>query len=128
MVTVSDVRQFLKDLPIDFVSDEAIQKQIELAQFIVSHENGGYATSDEIEKATLVAAAYYTALAYASEVERSLNVLPPSLINWLDLLKQAYERVLEYIRSGVPPFPVNLITLVADCSESLIDYLSGGDP
>jgi len=121
-VTVSDVREFLKDLPSDFVSDAAIQKQIDLAEFIVNRENAGYATPTGLDQAILVCAAYYTAVAYASEVERSLNVLPPSLISWLEILKNMHDKILEYIRAGVPPKPVAIVKQIYVLSESLGDY------
>jgi len=117
MVTIADVRSYLKDLPSEFVSDSVIEKHIDVATFIIEKEKSETASTEDIDKATLIYASYQTALAYATELERSLGQLPPPIVSWIELLKEAAEKALEYIRRGF------LISIeVPMISNSLYDY------
>jgi len=128
-VTVSDVREFLKDLPSEFVSDAAVQKQIDLAQFIVDHEKSDNATAEEVDKAVLVLASYHTAVAYAAELERSLGVLPPQLESWLRILESMAEKVLQYVKSGgaAQAGKISLSEMVCKLSDTIMDYVRSGN-
>jgi len=117
-VTVSDVRELLKDLPSEYVSDDVIQKQIEVAQFIVNKEKSSQASDSDIDRAVLLNAAFLTLTAYASEVERSLGVVSPSLNTLIERYKVMADLALKYVKRGSDaPYPH------ARLGDSLWDYV-----
>lgn len=121
-VTVEDVRFFLKNLPEDFVSDETILLQIDMAIWVVDKEKSSHATDDDIDKAVLVYAGYYTTLAYLEEAERAMGVVPPGLAALVNELHKLLEKALEYIRRGdVYQIPLAL----ANLTDSGWDYRGG---
>lgn len=118
-VTVNDVRTFLKDLPAEFVSDDVIQKQIDVATLIVNKEKSSQASSSDVDYAILVNAAVLSLMAYASEIERSLGVASPSLTALITQLQKLADKTLEYIKRGKSvPEPY------FDVPYSLWDYAS----
>lgn len=120
MVTVEQVREVLKNLPEEYVYDNVIEPQIDIAEFIVDQEKTAAATDEQIEKAVLAWACYKTGLAYAADQERSLGVLSPQLNSWLDRLKQEAEMELRYVKrlsSAVNPLSY------FDISDSLWYYM-----
>ena len=117
MVTVSDVRTFLKDLPEEIVSDATIQEQINVATHLVENEKSAYASDQAVEYAILLSAAHLTAIAYASELERSLGVIPPQLNTLVNALEEMKEKALEIVRRGLPADP----RLVATTSDSAFE-------
>ena len=117
-VTVDDVRTLLKDLPSEYVSDDAVQKQIDVATFIVNKEKSSQASASDVDKAILLNAAFLTLSAYASEIERSLGVVSPSLNTLIERYKTLADMALEYVkRAGDVPYPI------ADLGESLWEYV-----
>ena len=117
-VTVDDVRTLLKDLPSEYVSDDAVQKQIDVATFIVNKEKSNQASASDVDKAVLLNAAFLTLSAYASEIERSLGVVSPSLNTLIERYKTLADMALEYVkRAGDAPYPV------ADLGDSLWEYV-----
>jgi len=117
-VTVADVRTFLKDLPSEFVSDSTIQKQIDVATFIVDKEKSEAATTSDVDNAVLLQAAHLTLCAYAFEVERSLGVVSPSLNALIELLRRNSEDAMKYIKRGKTVKPPAVIV-----SDSLWEYM-----
>ncbi len=103
-ITVNQVRIWLKNLPSQFVSDETILAQIDIAEWTTDKEKSAAATDADIDNAVLIRAAYFTTLAYSEESERALGVIAPSLISMLAELKTQYEKAIEYIRRGAPVF------------------------
>jgi len=117
-VTVDDVRTLLKDLPSEYVSDDAVQKQIDVATFIVNKEKSSRASASDVDKAVLLNAAFLTLSAYASEIERSLGVVSPSLNTLIERYKTLADMALEYVkRAGDAPYPI------VDLGESLWEYV-----
>jgi len=117
-VTVSDVRELLKDLPSEFVSDDSITKQIEIATFIVNKEKSSQASSSDVDNAVLLNAAFLTLTAYASEIERSLGVVSPSLNALIERYKTMADLALKYVKRGTDaPYPITAV------GESLWEYV-----
>ena len=117
-VTVNDIRTLLKDMPSEFVSDETIQKQIEIATFIVNKEKSNQASTTDINRAIELNAAFLTLSAYASEIERSLGVVSPSLNTLIQQYKIMADLALKYVRRSTDaPYPI------ADLGESLWEYV-----
>ncbi len=103
-ITVDQVRIWLKNLPSQFVSDETILAQIEIAEWTIGKEKSAAATVIDIDNTVMIRAAYFTTLAYSEESERALGVIAPSLISMLAELKTQYEKAIEYVRRGAPVF------------------------
>ena len=123
VVTVEDLRFFLKNMPEDFVSDETIEMQIDLAEWFISHEKSSQADDESLDKATLIRAAYFTTLAYMQEAERALGIVPPSLAALVSELKNLQLAAIEIIKRGnIYSIPLSLATL----SGSAWDYAGGG--
>jgi len=120
-VTVEDVRVFLKGLPEDFVGNEVIEKQIDIATWVASSEKSESASDDDIDNFILLQAAYMTTISYMQEAERGLGVIPPNLIALETELRDLKNLGLEYIRRGTI-FSIPLA--VATVSESFWDYRS----
>ena len=119
VVTVEQVRFFLKNLPVDFISDETIDIQIVQATWVVDKEKSAAASQDDLDKVILVRSAFYTTLAYMEEAERSLGMIPPGLAVLANALKNEAEMAMGYIRRGVIySIPLSVATL----SESIWDY------
>ncbi len=106
-ITVNQVRIWLKNLPSQFVSDETISAQIDIAEWAIDKEKSAAATATDIDNAVLIRAAYHATLAYSEESERALGVISPSLTSILVELKTQYEKAIEYIRRGAPVFPTD---------------------
>jgi len=103
-ITVNQVRIWLKNLPDQFVSDETILAQIEIAEWTIGKEKSAAATITDVDNAVMIRTAYFTTLAYSEESERALGVISPSLTSILMELKTQYEKAIEYIRRGAPVF------------------------
>ena len=117
-VTVSDIRTLLKDLPSEFVSDDVISKQIDVATFIVNKEKSSQASASDVDKTILLNAAFLTLTAYASEMERSLGVVSPALTTLIDRYKTLADLSLQYVKRGSDaPYPI------AKLGESLWEYV-----
>lgn len=121
VVTVEEVRFFLHGLPEDFVGDEVIVKQIDIATWIANKERSDSVSpgSEDFDNFVLLQAAYMTVISYMQEAERGLGVIPPNLIALENELRGLKELGLEYIRRG-DIFSIPLA--VATTSESLWDY------
>ncbi len=120
-VTIRDVRYFLKNLPEDFVSDETITIQIDMAEWIVGKEKSAAATADDLYRAELICTAYRVTVAYMEEAERAIGVIPPSLAVLITQLQMDMELALSYIKRGNP-----VSISVFDISDSIWDYRGGG--
>jgi len=118
-VTVEDVRFFLKGLPEDFVGDEVIVKQIDIAEWIGSKEKSDTTSDEDLDNFALLQAAYMTVIAYMQEMDRGLGVIPPNLIALENELRGLKELALGYIQRGeIYSIPL----AVATTSDSLWDY------
>ena len=121
-ITVEDIRFFLKGLPEDFVGDETIVKQIDIAEWIASREKSDDASDEDLDNFTLLQASYMTVISYMQESERGLGVIPPNLIALEIELRNLKDLGLEYIRRGdVYSIPLAVATL----SSSLWDFTAG---
>ena len=118
-VTVEDVRFFLKGLPVDFVGDEVIIKQIDIAEWIANKEKSDTTSDEDLDNFSLLQAAYMTVIAYMQEMDRGLGVIPPNLIALENELRGLKELALGYIQRGeIYSIPLAIATL----SESAWDY------
>ena len=122
MVSVEDVRNFLKELPEQYVSDETINMQIRIAEFLVNKEKSKLASDDDVSQAVLLVASHLTLCAYAAEIERSLGVVSPALNALIDRMKDYADKALSYVRRGE-----TVRVPVAVISDSLYDYIRGGN-
>ena len=105
IVSVDDVRETLKNMPSEFVHDEVIEKQIEIAAYAVNKEASSAATTEDIYMATLICSCHLTLLAYASEVERSLGVVAPSLGALIERYRVLCKEAMEYLSRGTAVMP-----------------------
>lgn len=118
-ITVEDVRFFLKGLPEDFVGDEVIVKQIDIAEWIASKEKSDTTSDEDLDNFSLLQAAYMTVISYMQEMDRGLGVIPPNLIALENELRGLKELALGYIQRGeIYSIPL----AVATTSDSLWDY------
>jgi len=85
-------------MPDEFIADEVIQKAIDTATFVVDHEKSSSATTADLEKTIEINASYMSLMAYASEIERSLGIIGPSLGSLITEYKLLAEKALKYIR------------------------------
>jgi len=124
MVSVQDVRSFLNNIASQRVSDDAIEKQIEIANVRVQAEKSSLATSEQIEDATLVFAGYLTMIAYAAQYERSVGALPSEISRHIALLETMTEAMMQYIKRFSPSFTPLVAqpgTLIAQYKEGLLN-------
>ena len=123
VITVSDVRQFMKDLPSDFVSDNTITKQIEFATWAVSKTKSDAATTEDVDKTVLICSAYYSTLAYMEEAERALGIIPPGMAVLVNELRIQKNMALEIVKRGaVYSIPLS----IARMSTSMWSYTRAG--
>jgi len=119
-VEVKTVREYLGGLTEDRVSDDVVQRWIEMATSQVTVEKSEVAAATVVDDAILAIAGHQVYLAYASKYERTAGQLPaPMLMNL-----QIYERFAGYylgvaMRGTVGTAPViglakSLITEVRD--------------
>jgi len=120
MVTVEDLRFFLKNMPEDFVSDETIELQIDLAEWFVDKHKSAEASNEDIDKTILVRSAYFVTLAYMQEAERALGVIPPGLGALVRELEKLQEEALQIVARG-NIFSISLS--LAGLSDSMWDYV-----
>ena len=120
-VTVEEIRFFLKGLPEDFVGDETIVKQIDIATWIANKERSDSVASgsEDFDNFVLLQASYMTVISYMQEMERGIGVIPPNLIALENELRNLKELGLEYIRRG-DRYSIPLA--VATVSDSIWDY------
>ena len=124
VVTVQEVRFFLKNLPEDFVSDETIEIQITQATWVVDKEKSAAASDEDLDKVILIRSAFYSTLAYMEEAERSLGMIPPGLAVLANALKTETDMAMKYIQRGeVYSIPLAVATL----SDSAWDYVGSTD-
>lgn len=109
---------FLKNLPIDFVSDETIDIQIEQAAWMVDKEKSDAASDEDLDKVVLIQSAFYCTLAYMEEAERALGVIPPGLAVLANALQKQAEIAIQYIKRGAV---YSIPLAVAGVSESIWD-------
>jgi len=100
MVSVQDVRDFLKEITTQFVGDPTVRKQITMAEVLVNQEKGANITEEVLEQAILAKAAHLTYLAYATYIERSTGRVPEPMLLHLGELKDLAETMLGYARRG----------------------------
>jgi len=117
MVTVSDVREFLADLPADYISDATINKQISIASAIIDGEKSDDADSTLVDQAKLVNAAYLTLLSYASRIERVTGVIPAPLEKYLIRFERLADRFIEYVRRSDKAPRLNVMQLTKSLLE-----------
>ncbi len=119
VVTVEDIRFFLKGLPVDFVGDETIVKQIDIATWIANKEKSSTASTEDLDNFILLQASYMTVISYMQEMDRGLGVIPPNLIALETQLRSLKELGLGYIRRGeIYSIPL----AVSGLSDSMWDY------
>jgi len=108
MIEISEVREFLNNLPEARVSDATIELQIELANTVVESEKSVAATPEQVKDAKLARAAHLTMLSYASQIERSTGIVPAPIISHLAVLEELSERLLRICQRGTPTYkPMN---------------------
>jgi len=100
MVTVEDVRSYLNNLSSEHVSDDTIRIQIRLAENIVHNEKAASATQEQIEDAILAKAGELTYIAFCTEMERALGVLPPVVATHVENLRRISDLMLSYVKRG----------------------------
>ena len=105
IVSVDDIRETLKNMPSEFVADEVIEKQIEIAAYMVDKEKSSSATATDIYMATLICSSHLTLLAYASEIERSLGVVAPSLGALIERYRVLCKEAMGYLKRGSAVMP-----------------------
>jgi len=100
MITVSDVRKYLNDIPEEHISDDTIRLQIRIAEAIIENEKSSTATQQLIDNAILAKAGELTYIAYTTEMERSLGVLPPAVATHIEDLRKISDLFLSYVKRG----------------------------
>lgn len=116
-VTIDEVRSFLNNLPVEFVGPDAIQEQIDFAEWIVDNEKSSEASDEDIDMCVKIRAGFFVTLAYMEEAERALGVVPPNLESLARNLEKSMLAAMEYVKRGDP------VTLkYYDKSESAWDY------
>jgi len=105
------------------LSDDTIEKQIEVASTTVEEEKSNAATTEAIEDAKLVLASYLSYAAYVNKLERGRGDLPVRQAReQLLFYERLAERMMSYVKRGEQrPKPV------VDQTKSLYDVLIGVD-
>jgi len=96
-VTISDVRILLNNIASDLVSDEVIQKNINLVSDYIDAIKDSDADSTLVEQAKLFGAAYQTLLSYSTSVERVGGGTLASALTQASELKTRYEDLVKRI-------------------------------
>jgi len=125
VVTVEEVRTFLKNLPRSFVEDDTIDLQIKQAEWLAAKEKSSHASTEDIDKVVLARSAYFTTLAYMEEAERSLGVVPPGLQALVSELRTEMLQAMEYLKRGDH---VSIPLTVSTISSSIWDYRRVDNP
>lgn len=97
-VTVTDVRNQLNLLTNEAISDDVIQSQINIATREVQLLASSSASSDDLDKAILMLASYYTYVVYSTSVEAATGFVPTPVLTKLTELQQIANRWLQYIQ------------------------------
>ena len=97
MVTVSDVRKLLNNLPSGLVPDEVIQQNIDTASDYVDAVKTASADAMLVERAKLVYAAYLTAVSYSTAVERTGRTVPSLMLNQAGVLRELLTELMAAI-------------------------------
>ncbi|RLG45128.1 MAG: hypothetical protein DRN81_02690 [Thermoproteota archaeon] len=121
MVTVEEVRHYLNDISSEQISDEVIRTQIRIAEAIIENVRSEKATQQLIEEAVLAKAGELTYIAYTTEMERGLGVLPPAVATHIEDLKRIANMFIEFVKRGAPAVPVTAFTLSGTLWESVTD-------
>jgi len=119
MVTVDDVRNYLNNLSDEQVTDDVIRTQIKLAETIIEQEKAANVPQQVIENAILAKAGELTYIAYTTQMERSLGVLPPVVASHLQDLRRIADLFLTYVRRGSPSLPITAFDLSASIWEAI---------
>jgi len=119
MVSVDDVRNYLNNLSDEQVTDDVIRTQIKLAETIVEQEKAANVPQQVIENAILAKAGELTYIAYTTQMERSLGVLPPVVASHLQDLRRIADLFLTYVRRGSPSLPITAYALSSSIWESV---------
>lgn len=98
--SVTEVRNYLAGMEDDRVSDVAIEQQILASAIEVDQEASSSASELLIASAYLATSGYQTYLAYASEFERTMGMVPGPILNHLGLLKAKAEQFMAYVKRG----------------------------
>jgi len=99
--TVQEVRDYLGGMDDDRVTDPAVQMQIVMSATEVDQEKSSTASENLVARAYLATAGYQTYLAYATEFERTVGIVPGPILNHLGLLKNKADLFMSYVRRGI---------------------------
>ena len=101
--TIQEVRDYLAGMDDDRVTDAAVQIQIVVSVTEVEQEASASASEAILARAYLAVSGYQTYLAYATEFERTMGMVPGPILNHLGLLKAKAEQFMGYVRRGSGP-------------------------
>lgn len=99
--SVVEVRIYLAGMEDDRVSDVAIEQQVLASTIEVDQEKSSSASELLIAGAYLAVSGYQTYLAYATEFERTMGMVPGPILNHLGLLKAKADQFMGYVKRGV---------------------------
>jgi hypothetical protein len=121
-VTIQDVRNFLSKLPVQRVEDATITLTLRVANTVIDATKSGKATTQQIDDAVLVYAAWQTLIAYATEMERSAGVVPAPVMTHQTVLENLANHLLEIVKRGAPIY----VAGVEQPDTFLQQYIEGG--
>ena len=123
MVDTNDVRNFLNGVTTARIEESTIELQLEIANTTVESERGQNATTEQVDDAKLVYAAYLSLGAYAVKMERSVGGPPPNVAAQLDFLRTLAEAMMIYVRRGSPNYDTPMVAQ----PDTLADQYANGD-
>lgn len=98
--TIQEVRDYLAGMDDDRVTNPAVQMQIVMSATEVDQEKSASVSEALVARAYLATAGYQTYLAYASEFERTMGMIPGPILNHLGLLKAKADQFMAYVKRG----------------------------
>jgi len=123
MTSVKEVRDFLNKMGENRVREDTVELMLRMAKIAVDNEKSSVANNDAVEAAVLSQAAWMSYLAYATEVERSVGEVPPSMLIHLEELKMLAERYMGYAKRGLAPSLSPLVALSKSTSDIIEDLI-----
>ena len=123
MVDTNDVRNFLNGITTARIEEATIELQLEIANTTVESERGAKATTEQIDDAKLVYAAYLSLGAYALKMERSVGGPPPNVSAQLEFLSTLAEAMMSYVKRGDMTYNTPMVAQ----PDTLTDQYANGE-
>lgn len=110
--SAQDIYDNLAGMEEDRVGPEAVEENILKTVLEVDLEKSASADTEVVEQTYVIGAMVYTYISYTTELERSIGMIPPPMAEHLRMLKEEYEKWLNYCRRGVGHLEVGPIKSV----------------